>query len=68
MNAGLLPEVSRELNPKNKKSLMIHRVRAVCDDLLRPLMGTGDDFNVPDRNRFMTDEEFEMESMGSRLF
>ena len=36
MNAGHLPEVSRELNPKNKKSLMIHRVRAVCDDILRP--------------------------------
>ena len=56
MNAGLLPEVSRELNPKNKKSLLIHRVRAVCDDLVRPYL------NVPGtQNHLMTDAEFETE-------
>jgi hypothetical protein len=64
MDAGLLPEVSRELNPKNKKSLMIHRVRAVCDDLISEAGVRLDDFNVPDRTRLMTDAEFEREVYG----
>ena len=67
MNAGFLPDVSRVLNPKNKKSLMIHRVRTVCDDLIRGVMcgvDADDDFNVPDRNHLMTDAEFEKEVYG----
>ena len=66
MNAGLLPHVSRELNPKNKKSFMIHRVRAVCDDILRPYVNTDEKFpeGFPERNRLMTDKEFEKEVYG----
>ena len=58
MNAGLLPQVSRELNPDNKKSLMIHRVRAVCNEILAPYVNE-DDPNC--QNRFMTDKEFKIE-------
>lgn len=65
MNSGFLPVVSRELNPKNKKSLMIHRVRSVCNDLIQPLLDK-DDFDVPDRTRLMTDAEFEQEVYGLR--
>ena len=66
MNAGFLPDVSRVLNPKHKRSLMIHRVRTVCDDLIRGVMCgvDDDDFNVPDPNRLMTDAEFEKEVYG----
>ena len=47
---------------------MIHRVRAICDDIIRPHLNTDDDFNVPDRNRLMTDEEFEKEVYGLKTF
>ena len=58
MNAGLLCKVSRELNPDNKKSLMIHRVRTVCDEILMPYVNKDD----PDcQNRLMTDKEFKNE-------
>ena len=69
MNDGLLPKVSRELNPKSKRPLMIHRVRAVCDDLLRPFNNPDDDFVPPKlRNRLMTDEELEKEVYGLKIF
>ncbi len=34
MNKGLLPDCSRDLNPKNAKSVLIHRCRKVCDQIV----------------------------------
>jgi hypothetical protein len=57
MNQGLLPVVSRELNPTSKRSLMIHRCREVVDDITKDFVGAHPD--SPDRP--LTTAEFERE-------
>ena len=63
MNAGILSNVSRDLNVKSEKDLMIFRVKEVCNDIIRPyILPTYSKMNIPANaggsNHFITTEEF----------